>query len=253
MHIPGTRIPDCRPSRRKLFVYYLEKEENFMTSNKGKRLNQYTNDYIVFDLETTGLRPDSDEIIEISAIKVRNHQVEEQFSTLVNPKRHIPKDATAVNGITDDMVKDAPSLKEAMESFYDFIGNDILVGHNIHTFDMAFIYNAAQRVLNAGINNDYIDTLYMARKCLPQLSHHRLSDVSEHFRISTEGAHRALCDCIMNQKCYEELGKIWKEKNITPSDILCPQCGAEMIRRKGKFGEFYGCSNFPRCRGTRKC
>ena len=142
-----------------------------MTEDKGKRFTQYIKDYIVFDLETTGIRPNSDEIIEISAIKVRNHQAEDQFSTLVNPGRHIPKAATAVNGISDEMVKDAPGLKETMEHFYQFIGNDILIGHNIHTFDMIFIYNAAQRVLDTEIKNDYIDTLYMARKCLPQLSH----------------------------------------------------------------------------------
>lgn len=224
-----------------------------MEGNKGKRLTQYLNDYIVFDLETTGIRPNSDEIIEISAIKVRNHQTEDQFSTLVNPERHIPQAATKVNGITDEMVQDAPGLKEAMEHFYQFIGNDILIGHNIHTFDMIFICNAAQRVLDTEITNDYIDTLYMSRKCLPQLAHHKLSDVSEYFHISTEGAHRALCDCIMNQKCYEELGKIWTTTASLQPDVLCPQCGGEMIRRKGKFGEFYGCSNFPRCRGTRKC
>lgn len=59
--------------------------------------------------------------------------------------------------------------------------------------------------------SDYIDTLYMARRCLPQLSHHKLTDVSAHFGIETEGAHRALCDCRMNQRCYEEMGKLMQE------------------------------------------
>lgn len=223
-----------------------------MKKNRGNRLSQYVADYVVFDLETTGVRPDTDEIIEISAIKVLGHQVVDQYTTLVNPKMPIPKSATAINGITDEMVRDAPELAQAMEGFLAFIENHILIGHNIHTFDMTFICNASMRLFGAGIANDYIDTLYMSRKCLPQLSHHKLTDISQHFHISTKGAHRALNDCTMNQKCYEELGKLLPAKKEISTDILCPQCGAVMVRRKGKFGEFYGCSNFPGCRGTRK-
>lgn len=223
-----------------------------MVRNKGRRLSRYVADYVVFDLETTGIRQNLDRIIEISAVKVRGHKVTEQYTTLVDPQMHIPRAATAVNGITDEMVKDAPQTEEAVLGFLDFVGNDILVGHNIHTFDTNFIYDAAMEICGAEVGNDYIDTLYLARKCLPQLSHHKLSDVSEHFHISTAGAHRALNDCIMNQKCYEELGKIWEKTMQAQPDIRCPQCGAEMIKRKGKYGEFYGCSDFPRCRGTRK-
>ena len=150
------------------------------------------------------------------------------------------------------MVNGAPSTEEAIRGFLNFIGDDILVGHNIHTFDMNFICDAAMKAFGAEIANDYIDTLYLSRKCLPQLSHHRLADVSEYFHISTAGAHRALNDCIMNQECYERLGKLLQESKKSQLEILCPQCGAEMVRRRGKYGEFYGCSNYPACRGTRK-
>ena len=221
-------------------------------SGSGKRLNKYVSDYVVFDLETTGVRYDVDEIIEISAIKVRGHKVAEQYNTLVNPGMHIPAAATRVNNITDEMVADAPELEEALSGFLDFIGDDILVGHNIHTFDMKFVKQACMSTFGTDIQNDYIDTLTMARKYLPQLSHHKLSDVSEYFNISTEGAHRALNDCIMNQKCYEELGKIMQKMIKIQPEILCPKCGAEMVKRKGMYGEFYGCSEFPKCRGTRK-
>ena len=223
-----------------------------MIRNKGRRLNQYRSDYVVFDLETTGIRPKEDEIIEISALKVRAHKPVAEYSTLVNPRRHIPAAATAVNHITDDMVKDAPGLEKALEGFLEFTGNDILVGHNIHNFDLNFIYNAAMRVFGTGIENDYIDTLFMARQCLPGLSHHRLPDVSEYFHLNTKGAHRALNDCIMNQKCYEELGKILERGHIIQPQVLCPNCGAQMVKRSGKFGQFYGCSNYPNCQGTRK-
>lgn len=223
-----------------------------MIRNRGTRLSQYLGDYVVFDLETTGIRQGLDRIVEISAIRVRSHKPAGQYTTLVDPEMHIPKAATAVNGITDEMVKDAPKMAEAVQGFLDFIGDDILVGHNIHTFDLNFICEAAMETLGAELKNDYIDTLYLSRKYLPQLSHHRLSDVSGYFGISTAGAHRALNDCIMNQKCYEELGKLLQETRKTQPDILCPLCGAEMVKRKGKYGEFYGCSNFPGCRGTRK-
>ena len=179
---------------------------------KGKRLNGYRQDYVVFDLETTGINQNYDEIIEISAVKVCGGEVVGEYSTLVNPGRHIPAGATAVNGITDEMVKDAPDIKEAMAGFLEFIGDSVLVGHNIHTFDMNFAYDAVWLAWGKELDNDYIDTLYMARRCLPQLAHHRLTDVSEYFHINTDGAHRALNDCLMNQKCYEELGIIWKEK-----------------------------------------
>lgn len=226
-----------------------------MKKTSGKRFSQYIDSYVVFDLETTGVRPDLDEIIEISAVRVKNHQTEAEFTTLVNPHRPIPKAASAVNHITDEMVKDAPPLSDVMEDFLAFIGDEVLVGHNIHSFDMHFIHNASMSLYGSKIPNDYIDTLYMARQCLPQLSHHKLTDLAEHFHISARGAHRALNDCRMNQKCYEELGKLLAVKtpeNSVQPEVCCPSCGAPMVRRKGKFGEFYGCSDFPRCRGTRR-
>lgn len=215
--------------------------------NKGKRINQYVRNYVVFDLETTGINPVSDEIIEIAAVKVRDGSIVGNFSSLVNPGIPIPAGATAVNGITNQMVADAPKLNIVLKQFLDFIGGDILVGHNIHTFDLKFILKSADTLFGIGIHNDYVDTLFMARACLPMLKHHRLSDVSNYFQISTEGAHRALCDCIMNQGCYERLGKMMGEKTV----LFCPKCGGELRERKGKFGAFYGCSNFPECRFTK--
>ncbi len=213
---------------------------------KGMRLINYVSDYVVFDLETTGVSVYKDDIIEISALKVRGGEVIDTFSTLVNPDRPIPYGATRVNGITDDMVADAPYLKDVLGDFLTFIGDYVLVGHNIQSFDLNFIYDAAHDLYGTYVENDYIDTLYMARKCLPKLSHHKLVDLAEYFHISSEGAHRALNDCFMNQKCYEEMGKMQAD---SPT-IVCPDCGSEMVRRVGKFGEFFGCSNYPSCKKT---
>lgn len=214
---------------------------------KGKRLAKYVPDYVVFDLETTGTSVIKDDIIEISALKVERGKIVATYSTLVNPGRSIPGYATAVNGITDEMVKDAPDIEEALAGFLEFAGDNVLVGHNIQSFDLNFIYDAAMSLFGTVVDNDFIDTLHMSRSCLPQLKHHKLVDIAAYFHISSEGAHRALNDCIMNQKCFEELAKIQNEIKLE----LCPRCGGELKKRNGRFGEFYGCSNFPNCRFTK--
>lgn len=145
------------------------------------------------------------------------------------------------------MVREAPGLREALPDFLTFIEGEILVGHNIQSFDLLFLYRAAEELLGIGVPNDYVDTLFMAKAFLPQLGRHRLTDISAYFHIDTDGAHRALSDCIMNQKCYEEMGKL---DNKVEAEV-CPQCGGVLKLRSGKFGQFYGCSNFPQCRFTR--
>ena len=110
-----------------------------LSSKPGKKLNTYTPDYVIFDLETTGTSCQSDEVVEISAVKVIDGKVVDEFSTLVNPGMPIPYYASEVNGITDDMVADNPNFEDALCEFLEFTGDAVLVGHNIHTFDMKFI------------------------------------------------------------------------------------------------------------------
>lgn len=218
-----------------------------MAGKRGKRLVKYVSDYVVFDLETTGFYCDTDRIIEISALKVQKKAVTDTFSTLVNPQCAIPERATQVNGITDDMVADAPLIQEALEQFFCFIGTDVLVGHNIHAFDLKFIQREAEALFGKTVENDYIDTLYMARHCLPGLDHHRLTDLAEYFHVDTSGAHRALNDCMMNYRCYEKMAQLQEETEI----LICPECGGELMKRKGRYGMFFGCSNYPECRYTK--
>ena len=111
----------------------------------GERLTAYISDYVIFDLETTGISSAADEVIEISAVKVKGGRVVEEFSTLVNPGRPIPFAASQVNGITDDMVKNSPCFEQAFAAFLEFVVNEVLVGHNIHNFDMKFLYRDAGR------------------------------------------------------------------------------------------------------------
>lgn len=210
--------------------------------------------YVVFDLETTGLSSTTDAIVEISAIKVIDGSVSEEFSTLVNPGIHIPYSSSSIHGITDDMVADAPSTDEALNSFIEFIGDYDLVGHNILRFDMKFIQRDVERFFGTTLNNDIIDTLYLSRKYLPKLCSHSLGALAEHYDVSYEGAHRALTDCRITLEVYRNLLKEMKEaiRAVQGSEI-CPVCGNELIKRNGKRGEFWGCASFPVCKFTKDC
>ena len=222
-----------------------------LSRHTGKKLNTYIKDYVIFDLETTGISCNNDEVVEISAIKVVDGEIIDEFTSLVNPGMPIPFYASEVNGITDDMIKNSPRFEEVFADFIEFVGDFVLVGHNIHTFDMKFLYRDAERFWEKMLNNDYIDTLQIARAYLPQLNHHRLTDLAEYYDIETEGAHRALNDCRMNQKVFECLHKEMED----PSDEYkkakkCPLCGNLLKRRNGKFGAFWGCTSYPDCKYT---
>lgn len=182
-----------------------------MAAKRGTWKTKYTPDYVVFDLETTGISRVYDEVVEISAVKVRGGKVVDEFSTLVNPGRHIPAGASQVNGITDQMVAHAPRFVKVLQEFLDFTEGYPLVGHNIASFDMKFICRDAEKYYGAVPVNDYVDTLPLARKHLPNLSHHKLTDLASYYGLTTDGAHRALNDCRMNQQVYECMVKEMQE------------------------------------------
>lgn len=216
-------------------------------------ISSYVPDYVLFDLETTGTSCIYDEVIEISAVKVRNGKIVEEFGELVNPGRPIPYAASMVNHISDEMVADADSFENVLTRFLRFAGEDILVGHNIQTFDMKFLYRDCDRYFHQTLTNDYIDTLKIAKICFPEWAHRRLSDLAEHYHISTVGAHRALNDCRMNQQVFELMAEELEKPDTRERkavEKLCPDCGLPMKKRSGRFGEFWGCTGFPDCRHT---
>ena len=222
-----------------------------LTDKQGKRIDEYVSDYVLFDLETTGISVTADEIIEISAVKVVGRKVAEEFTSLVKPQRAIPYAASMVNGITDEMVADAPPLEPVLSDFLDFAGEHILVGHNICRFDMEFIYRDCRNFFQQIPGNDLVDTLTVAKACLPALAHHKLTDLAVYYGISTVGAHRALNDCRMNQQVFEHLGdEILKG---TAAIKKCPRCGRILKMRNGRFGTFYGCSGYPECKYIENC
>ena len=217
--------------------------------------NPFVDNYCIFDLETTGFSPYADKIIEISAVKVINRQIVDERSTLINPKIPIPARATQVNNISNAMVRNAPEINEVLPRFLSFTEGMVLVGHNIHTFDMKFILRDAEE-LGLSVSNDYIDTLMLAKRIFPTLKGRKLTDLADHYGISSDGAHRALFDCRMNQIIYEKLkneSQNAREKihQTEQKQQYCPFCRSPLQIKNGRFGQFLGCSNYPRCNYTK--
>lgn len=132
-------------------------------------------DYVVFDIETTGLDPKSDRICEIGAIGVRGGLPQETFSTLVSIGGKMPARATEINGITDEMLTSAPAIGEALDGFIEFIGDmPMLVGHNISGFDIKFIIRAACETGREFPKWLEVDTLSEARRLWPELESHSM-------------------------------------------------------------------------------
>lgn len=159
-------------------------------------------DYVVFDIETTGLYPKSDQIIEIGAIKVRDNEVVEEFDTLVKPDRPVSGFITNLTGISNDDLKDARNIEEVLPEFLSFVNEDIVIGHNV-SFDIGFIKENCLNLFGMIFENDYVCTMHLSRKLFPEYRHHRLCDLAERFNIRQDVAHRALADVYTTYNCYK--------------------------------------------------
>ena len=169
---------------------------------KGRCITDRIHDYTVVDIETTGGFTDC-EIIELAAVRVRGDTITDSYCTLIKPDEPVNGFITALTGITNDMLKDAPKIKEKMQEFLDFVGDDILLGHNIAAFDSTIIYDACEKLGLKRFDNDMLDTLKYVRKCDTGAPDNKLTTLTAHFGIDHEGAHRALADCIANHKLYQ--------------------------------------------------
>lgn len=161
--------------------------------------------YIVFDLETTGLQQEKDEIIEIGACKMENGKITETFQTLVNPLIQISKVITDITHISNDMVKYAPTIDKVLPDFLLFVQDYPVIGHNVD-FDYTFITKYAKK-FKYSFNNESIDTMTMAKDVLPNIKSYKLTDLTQDFMILHEDAHRALCDVLATAELYKILSK----------------------------------------------
>lgn len=223
-------------------VSYLEPETTERTE-KGKSIIDLPDDYSVIDIETTGYDFSFDSIIEISALRVRGRTVVDRFSSLVQPTKiylfdddeddedspvhslasskgyyFIDQFITDLTGITNEMLESAPAPKDVLPSFLSFIGEDLLVGHNVN-FDINFLYDSAETENCGVLRNDFIDTLRFSRKLFPELDHHRLSDTASACSVSYEGAHRAEADCNITFSCFEKMRDIILSRFGSVSDF----------------------------------
>ena len=176
--------------------------------------------FTVFDLETTGLYPDRDRIIEIGAVKFNLAGEEYRFSGLINPGIEIPQAASNVNGIDDSMVADKPAIEEILPDFVSFIDNTVLIAHNIG-FDASFLMSNIER-LNIPVNDLIcLDTIILAKKFFKGLYSYSLGNIVKNLGIELENAHRAEDDAVACMNLFTEcLKKIPDHKYIELKELL---------------------------------
>lgn len=193
---------------------------------KGNCLIEFPDNYVVLDIETTGLDPKFDSIIEIGAIRYQNGKEIGRFSELVKPDayycldkedikqtsdycvvdgepiQYINSFITDLTGITNKMIENARDEKDVLKDFDGFLSEDIIIGHNVN-FDINFLYDAFEYNLDKPLSNNFVDTMRIARRILKELKHHRLRDIAEYYKINYEGAHRAVNDCMITDNCLK--------------------------------------------------
>lgn len=175
-----------------------------MRDHKGKSIVDFLSDYTVIDIETTGLSPEYNDIIELAAIRVRGGRPAGTFQTLVRYDDELDPFIAALTGITDKMLEVAPPLGEVIGAYQAFVGSDVVVGHNV-SFDINFLYDACMQHCGKPFSNDYINTIRMANKLLPKDAKKGLLPVCQQLGISVDGAHRAAKDCEMTNAIYQKM------------------------------------------------
>lgn len=197
-------------------AYLIDDLGNAVFSPRGQNLDDT---YVVFDIETTGLSKEKEMITEIGAVKVADGKIIDRFSTFVNPQRPISAEITKLTGITDDMVKDAPTIENVLPEFLKFCEDTVLVAHNA-SFDTGFIRIAAERARLGELHHTIVDTLELARALLPELNKHKLDIVCEHLGVTLNGHHRAVNDAEATAEVFIKFLDMLAEKKIFTLDEI---------------------------------
>ena len=165
------------------------------------------NNIVVFDIETTGLDPETCEITEIGAVKISKGEIVEQFSSLVKPMNLIPEKVQKLTNITNEMVQDAPNIKQVIKDFYEWSKDCILSGYNIIGFDMKFLTKEGKKI-NINFANEILDVMIVVRQSSLRVTNYKLSTITKALNISLIGAHRAYVDAIATAKVLLEMHRI---------------------------------------------
>lgn len=188
-------------------------------------------EYVVLDLETTGLyQNEGDKIIEIGALLIQNGHVADIFSTLINPRRNIPPEATFVNGITKEMTMGKPTSRKAIPALCRFIGERPIFAHNA-TFDSKFLLNEMNQISeNSRVN--MICSLLLARRIFPNFNSYTLENLSNELKLDCSSFHEAISDCEATWKLLETVFReIHKEM---PDFLLSPNSLQSIIKKQPK-------------------
>ena len=187
---------------------YLAPDKNPVVTNPKKQDIDTT--YCVLDLETTGFSAVAEKITEVGIMKYKDGEVIDEFSTFVNPEKHIPERVSNVTNITDDMVIDAPKIEEVFPKILEFLGDSVIVAHNAN-FDVGFLKQNA-KVLGYKFDYTYLDTLSLAQDLFPDYKKYKLGKIAENLGIKVEVAHRALDDVDTTVKVFRVMLDMLKKR-----------------------------------------
>lgn len=202
---------------------------------RGRSLTAPVPDFVVIDLETTGLDPSYDAIIEVGAIRCRDYVPVDEFSELVSPGFSVGSFITELTGISDEMLSSARPASAVIPEFFRFVGDDVVVGHNV-SFDVNFLYDIAPDLSLPPFSNDFICTMRFARRLFPDFPHHRLQDLVEQFGIDHINPHRALGDCSAALACYNVLRQRMGECDIYDiAPVKHPLKASEIVSTSDSF------------------
>ena len=186
---------------------------NYTRKNKGKSLIELPDRYCCIDVETTGYMPKFDNIIEFCGVKVSNGKIIKTYSTLIKPSTPVSEFITDLTGITNDMLENKTCFEGVANNIYQFLENEILLGHNIH-FDINFLYDNFKITINKNLENDFVDLLRLSRRLFKNFENHKLVTVAEELGVTSENWHRARADCDTTIKCFERCRKYIIDNNI---------------------------------------
>ena len=168
--------------------------------------------FVVFDTETTGLKPEENRVVEIGAIKFDSGGILSRFAVLIDPGISMPKEAKDVNNITDDMLKGQPSFKEVAKDFLNFIQDTVLIAHNA-SFDVSFINAELKRCKIGKLTNKVVDTLIFSKEVFPRLYSYKLQELAKKFQITVFEAHRAEDDARVCMELFNYVAKHFIDSN----------------------------------------
>ncbi|WP_339125853.1 PolC-type DNA polymerase III [Fusobacterium nucleatum] len=192
-------------------MYMIDDEAPMVTNPKDKKIDD--EEFVVFDIETTGLNSHTNEIIEIGAVKIKAGRIVDRYSQLINPGRPIPYHITEITSITDEQVANEPKIDKVIGKFVDFVGDAVLVAHNA-PFDIGFIKRDIKKYLNIDYQCSVIDTLQMARDLFPDLKKYGLGDLNKTLGLALEKHHRAVDDSQATANMFIIFLEKYKEKGL---------------------------------------